>query len=207
MDRSPIGGPILSGVALRCVNWITYKFWPCAYLLLPSNSRFSTMDMAIKQKPAGWRSSTEEGLRYNFLLFQGEHDRDGIRVGGSQGLINLINSTSLETNSGDWLEPLNVNAHPATSMSYKPPQDPKRYRLQKSRTPSGTTMPNYTSSLLDSSISVTEIESVIKDLHQGKSPGPDGFTNAYYCKFSSLLSCAHILMPLHQELPFRKRHC
>lgn len=47
---------------------------------------------------------------------------------------------------------------------------------------------------LDAPISISEIEAVIKDLPNGKSPGPDGYTNAYYKKYSEVLSkpmCAY----------------
>lgn len=41
---------------------------------------------------------------------------------------------------------------------------------------------------LDAPISVSEIQAVIKDLPDGKSPGPDGYTNTYYKKYSEVLS-------------------
>lgn len=47
---------------------------------------------------------------------------------------------------------------------------------------------------LDVPISLLEIKTVIKDLPNGKSPGPDGYTNAYYKKYSEVLTepmCAY----------------
>lgn len=50
------------------------------------------------------------------------------------------------------------------------------------------------STQLDRPISLTELAAEIKDLPKGKSPGPNGFTNAYYHAFYPLLAtpmCAY----------------
>lgn len=47
---------------------------------------------------------------------------------------------------------------------------------------------SQTRTQLNIPISLTELVTVVKDLPKGKSPGPDDFSNAYYCKFHSFLS-------------------
>lgn len=42
--------------------------------------------------------------------------------------------------------------------------------------------------LLEDQISLTEIQGAIKGLKSRKSPGPDGYTSAYYKTFSDILS-------------------
>lgn len=58
-------------------------------------------------------------------------------------------------------------------------------------------LPAQTSKSLEAPITQEELEIVVKGLLNDKSPGPDGYTKAYYCAFLSFLSglCALILTP------------